>query len=416
MFAISRSKVIASSTRCFSTLESAGVKIAAQQEGASAYGSKLSVVVRGGSRYNTKPGVAHVLEKFAFKNNNHKSALRLTREAELVGAQLTSGVSRENIVLSANFLKEDLEYFVQNLGAVVNGTVFNKYELVERVAPLVAAEVNHANSDPVYLATEAAYETAFRSGLGNSVLAEAHSPVTIEDVVDYASKVYNKSNIALVASGVIPADLQKFVANSYFAELSAGSALKAESVKTFSGESRIKAAGVNAVTVAFPIQGASSAALAVLAKVVGGKSHIKWANSSSLLGSVAGGVEVSTSVASFSDASLFYITISGASASAVSSAAKEAVAAIKTAAAGVSDAALAAANAQAKLEAAAVFESFSNEIVGQQALSGSKVGLASLAKVSAEQVKDAAASLLKGKTVVSVVGNTHELPHADELF
>lgn len=59
----------ASSARYYATQvsESAGVKVAGFERGAPAGTVNLTVVVQAGSRYETKPGVAHALKNFAFK-------------------------------------------------------------------------------------------------------------------------------------------------------------------------------------------------------------------------------------------------------------------------------------------------------------------------------------------------------------
>lgn len=53
-----------------------------------------------------------------------RSSLRITREAELLGAELFSYHSRENLVVGAKFLREDLPYFVELLGEVTSKTKF----------------------------------------------------------------------------------------------------------------------------------------------------------------------------------------------------------------------------------------------------------------------------------------------------
>jgi ubiquinol-cytochrome c reductase core subunit 2 len=47
--------------------EASGVKVAGYERGAPAGTVNLTVVVKAGSRYETRPGVAHVLKNFAFK-------------------------------------------------------------------------------------------------------------------------------------------------------------------------------------------------------------------------------------------------------------------------------------------------------------------------------------------------------------
>jgi ubiquinol-cytochrome c reductase core subunit 2 len=46
------------------------------------------------------------------------------REAELLGAELTSYHTRENLILQAKFLRDDLPYFVELLGEVAASTKF----------------------------------------------------------------------------------------------------------------------------------------------------------------------------------------------------------------------------------------------------------------------------------------------------
>lgn len=50
-----------------SVSDAAGVRVAGIENGAPAGTQNLTVVVKAGSRYETKPGVAHVLKNFAFK-------------------------------------------------------------------------------------------------------------------------------------------------------------------------------------------------------------------------------------------------------------------------------------------------------------------------------------------------------------
>jgi len=50
--------------------------------------------------------------------------LRIVREAELLGAQLTSYHTRENLVLEAKFLQDDLPYFVELFGEVAGSTQY----------------------------------------------------------------------------------------------------------------------------------------------------------------------------------------------------------------------------------------------------------------------------------------------------
>ncbi|CAG8824671.1 3793_t:CDS:2, partial [Racocetra persica] len=76
----------------------------------SAPASSVSLVVKAGSREEgtDNVGVAHFLKNFAFKNTSARTAFRTTREAELLGGFLSANLTRENLILSTDFLRGDL--------------------------------------------------------------------------------------------------------------------------------------------------------------------------------------------------------------------------------------------------------------------------------------------------------------------
>ena len=56
------------------------------------------------------------------QNTHKRSALRITRESELLGGQLIAYHTREALVVEAKFLREDLPYFTELLGEVISQT------------------------------------------------------------------------------------------------------------------------------------------------------------------------------------------------------------------------------------------------------------------------------------------------------
>lgn len=84
----------------------------------------LAVVAKAGTRYEPLPGFSAGLEKFAFKNTFRRSSLRITRESELLGGELSTSHSRENLIVSTRFLREDLPYFAELLGETISQTKF----------------------------------------------------------------------------------------------------------------------------------------------------------------------------------------------------------------------------------------------------------------------------------------------------
>lgn len=50
----------------------------------------------------------------------------MTREAELLGGELTAYHSRENLVIGAKFLRDDLPYFAELLGEIISKTKYTR--------------------------------------------------------------------------------------------------------------------------------------------------------------------------------------------------------------------------------------------------------------------------------------------------
>ncbi len=53
-----------------------------------------------------------------------RSSLRITREAELLGGELYAYHTRESLVITAKFLRDDLPYFTELLGEVISQTKY----------------------------------------------------------------------------------------------------------------------------------------------------------------------------------------------------------------------------------------------------------------------------------------------------
>lgn len=404
----SSSRTAATSVRRYLSTESSGVKVFSNDDGRPV--TQLSLVLKGGSRYDTTPGVSHLLEKFAFKNTSSRSALRLVRESELLGGQLSSSVGKENIVLNAKFLREDLPYFVEVLSDVAKDTLYNQYEYDEDVVPLAAFEAQRACSDNAYVAREAAHEVAFRKGLGNPALSQQYNPVTLEQVKNYAREVYTKANLSVYASGVEHNDLNELV-GKFFKTLGSGSPLTSPKAQLFSGESRIKAPGPTSVVLGFPL--APSPANHVLASVLGNDQSVKWSIGETPLAvaSAKTNTSIAASVHSYSDADLLTVEVGGSNdAAAVRAGLQEVSTLIKGLSSGVSDDQVARAVAKSKFLNASTIErdhiaALNNEAHPQE-----------FSAVNTESIKKLSSGLVSGKKVLGVVGKVHEIPYLDELL
>ncbi|RDW93197.1 ubiquinol--cytochrome-c reductase subunit 2 [Aspergillus mulundensis] len=417
--------------------ESSGVKVA-NREPAGVTGT-LALVAKAGTRYQPFPGFSDALELFAFQSTLKRSALRITREVELLGGEFSSTHSRENVVLKTKFLANDLPYFVELLAEVASQTKYPSYELNEIIAKLLKLRQVAIANDSEAVAVDAAHGVAFHQGLGETITPSAHAPyektLSAEAVAEFAKNAYAKSNIALVGSGISSAELSKWVGD-FFKDLpSAGTSgqyqLKSNSPSNYhGGEQRISTKAGNSVVIAFPGTSAfgTSAykpAASVLAALLGGESSIKWTPGFSLLGQATQGfnqLRVSTKNYAYSDAGLLTVTLSG-KANQVASAGKSVVEALNKAAAGEIPAdEIKKATALAKFQALESAQTLATglEATGSALINGSKpyqIGevAQSVDSVTEAQVKDLAKSLLSGKASVASVGDLSQIPYASDL-
>ncbi|KAF2024723.1 LuxS/MPP-like metallohydrolase [Setomelanomma holmii] len=413
--------------------EAKGVKFASRDFAGPT--TTLALVAKAGTRFQPLPGLTEGLSNFAFRGTERRSTLRIVRESELLGAALTSYHSRENLVLEAKFLRDDLPYFVELLGEVASKTKYLPYVYSEEVLPLIDFAHKKFLSSVTDMATNSAHSLAFHRGLGTPTASASQTPYTKyldAQTIEYYSKIaYAKPNFALVANGADHGDFSKWV-NEFFDDVPAQpieqSSVGAEQTKYVGGEERIAHDGGNAMVIAFP--GSSSFTgkfykpeIAVLGSLLGGQSAVKWSPGFTILGNAATpGVKVKTTSAIYSDAGLLYTTITG-SATGVRDTAKAAVEAIKKIAAGeISSEQISKAKAAAKFkelehgqDVRAGLELTGNGLIhNTQAYQIDEVAK-KIDGVSEEAVKSAAKQLLENRASVSAVGDLFVLPFAEEI-
>lgn len=418
----------------YETGEAKGVKFASRDFAGPT--TTVALVAKAGTRFQPLPGLTEGLANFAFRGTERRSTLRIVREAELLGAALNSYHSRENLVLEAKFLRDDLPYFVELLGEVASQTKYQPHVYNEEVLPMINFAHKRFLASPTDMAINSAHSLAFHRGLGVPTASASQTPFTKyldAEAIEYFSKIaYAKPNFAVVANGADHGEFSKWV-GQFFNDVPAQaagelSAAGTQQAKYYGGEERIAHDGGNALVLAFP--GSSSFTgkfykpeIAVLGSLLGGQSAIKWSPGFTILGNAAAsGTKVTTTSAIYSDAGLLYTTITG-SAQGVAETAKAAVGAIKKIAAGeISKEQI------SKAKAAAKFKELEHgqdvraglELTGNGLVHNTKAyQIDEVAKaidgVSEEAVKSAAKQLLEQKATVSAVGDLFQLPYAEDL-
>ncbi|KAK8150530.1 ubiquinol-cytochrome c reductase core subunit 1 [Beauveria asiatica] len=422
----------AASAGAFETTDANGLKVASRETHGPT--TKLAIVAKAGTRYQPLPGLTVGLEEFAFKNTQKRSGLRIYRESELLGGQLTASHTREALVIGASFLKDDLPYFAELLAEVVTQTKYTTHEFhedVERVLHLRQA-INSSNVPAIAL--DNAHAVAFHTGLGAPLTPYSTVPaqkyLNEEHVASYADAVYTKPNIAIVAEGANTETLSRWV-SQFFKDVPAssqsGQSLKAEATKYFGGEQRIANPAGNSMVIAFPGSdiNASKPEIAVLASLLGNQPSIKWSPGFSLLSKAAAatpGLSASASSLAYSDAGLLAVQLTGAAAS-VRKGAEDAVKALKAIAQGSvskDDVSKAVANAKFNALDKAQLRDSSILLAGNGIINNGKpLDIASIGQsfdaVNADKLKTAAKALLDGKATVSTVGDLFVLPYAEEI-
>ncbi|KAL1889198.1 ubiquinol-cytochrome c reductase core subunit 1 [Sporothrix stenoceras] len=420
----------ASTPAAFEATEVSGVSVVSKD--AHGPSTKLAIVAKAGTRYQPAPGLTAGLEGFAFKNTLKRSALRITRETELLGGQLTSYHTREAIVLEANFLREHLPYFTELLAEVVAETKFEEHELAEDIDPVLHIKQAKYSADDLATALDAAHAVAFHTGLGEALNPSTTTPLSSylshTSVSQFANSAYARSNFALVADGATQVALSKWVDQFFKKSPNSGSALTSAASKYYGGQHRIESASGNAVVIAFPTSGlkAPDATVEVLTALLGGESSIKWTPGFTLLSKAAAGVHGAQIVArnlAYSDAGLLTLQVTGQSAAAVRAAADAAVKVLKTVAGGsASKEDVAKAIAKARFDALTAQEPGSAGVTaaGTAALHGLKTfqpaeASKAYAGVTAEKLTTLAKKLVDGKASFAAVGDLHVLPFAEDV-
>ncbi|KAK4122568.1 ubiquinol-cytochrome C reductase complex CORE protein 2 precursor [Parathielavia appendiculata] len=406
----------------------AGVKVASRDDNGPT--TRLAVVAKAGTRYEPLPGLTVGLEEYAFKSTQKRSALRITREVELLGGQLNAYHTREALVIQANFLRDDLPYFTELLAEVVSQTRYTTHEYHEEVEHVIHAK--QAKLDAAAVALDAAHAVAFHTGLGAPLYPTASTPISSylneNSVAAFAEAAYTKANIAVVADGASETGLSKWIEPFFKAvPTQSQSSLSTSASKYYGGEQRIARIAGNSLVIAFPgaALGANQPEIAVLVGLLGGESTIKWSPGFSLLSNATAAAPGATAKATnfaYSDAGLLTIQINGPAA-AVRKAAEESVKALKAVAeGGISKENLVKAIAKSKfnllsgseVSGTGLVHAGANLIHGGQPLQVAET-VKALEGVNADKLKAAAKTLLGGKASVAAVGDLHVLPFAEEL-
>lgn len=97
--------------------------------------ASIGLYVDCGSIYETPLsfGATHLLERMAFKSTTNRSHLRVVREVEAIGGNVTASASREQMGYTFDALKTYVPEMVELLVDCVRNPVFLDWEVNEQV-------------------------------------------------------------------------------------------------------------------------------------------------------------------------------------------------------------------------------------------------------------------------------------------
>jgi len=407
-----------------------GIKVASCDTGGAL--SRVAIAVQAGSRHEarTQLGISHVMKNAAFITNATRSSLLTTRTAQQAGGSLEASNSRELLTRKAAFLRNELAVVLGNIAPGLTSPQFNAWDLPQ-VKGLCTGDLAGLTATAVNV--ELLHNAAFRTGLGNSIYADALklANISADSLAAYCSEIYVGSGVTIAATDVDHEELLE-LANELFGGLESGSLADVVAPKYYGGESHSHSGnGLTHASLFGAGAGLTSAdlpAFAVLQKLLGSGASIKWGSNtvSSKLNNAANSAtdqpyEISAMNISYSDAGLFGVH-AVSTPQGIKPVLASAVAAIQGLSSGISDEDLQRAKVQVQTNVLMMNEQnedhlddFVNQVVLTGAYSLPVDNLNAIGDVSVEQVVEISKQLLSNPTL-AVNGNTSYAPYLDELL
>lgn len=188
-----------------------GLKVAS--ENSSSPTASIGLYVDCGSVYETplSSGATHLLERMAFKTTKNRSHLRMVREVEAIGGNVTASASREQMGYTFDALKTYLPEMVELLVDSVRNAVFVDWEVKEQLVK-VKSEIAEISNNPQSLILEALHSAGYAGALGNPLMAPESAINRLNGTIleEFVTENYTAPRMVLAASGVDHEQLLSF--------------------------------------------------------------------------------------------------------------------------------------------------------------------------------------------------------------
>ncbi|XP_057967702.1 mitochondrial-processing peptidase subunit alpha-like [Malania oleifera] len=180
-----------------------GVKVASETSAKPT--ASIALHVNCGSMYETPVslGATHLLERMAFKTTTNRSHLRIVREVEAIGGNVTSSASREQMGYYFDALKTYVPEMVELLIDCVRNPAFLDWEVNEQLQN-VKAQIAEASNNPEGLLMEAIHSAGYSGALAIPLLAPESALSRLNGTIleEFVAENYTAPRMVLSASGV----------------------------------------------------------------------------------------------------------------------------------------------------------------------------------------------------------------------
>eukprot|EP00268_Persea_americana_P045952 TRINITY_DN4709_c0_g1_i1.p1 TRINITY_DN4709_c0_g1~~TRINITY_DN4709_c0_g1_i1.p1 ORF type:complete len:513 (-),score=106.63 TRINITY_DN4709_c0_g1_i1:649-2187(-) len=253
-----------------------GLKIASENSLGPA--ACIGLFVDSGSIYESEQsrGVTHLLERMAFKSTKNRSHLRIIREIEATGSNVSASASREQMFYVYDTLKTYVPEAVELLIDCIRNPVFLESDVKEQLVK-IRREIGEISNNPQQFLLESLNSASYSGALGNPLMAPASALDRIDGSVinKFYNENYTAERMVLAASGIEHEELLA-IAEPLLYDLQCGPSREVPNSVYIGGDFRHRADSQSThVALAFEVPGGwhqekEAAAVTVLQTLMGG--------------------------------------------------------------------------------------------------------------------------------------------------
>ena len=179
-----------------------------------------ALTIKAGTRDESEStnGVAHLVEHMLFKGTKNKGAKRINNLLESLGGELNAYTTKEETVIHATVLKEDISKAVELLSDLAFNSIFPEKELLKE-RDIVLEEIDSYKDTPSEQIFDDFDQYIFGSHpLAKPILGTPKSVkrLGVDDVRNFVKQNYYPSNMSFAIAADISAEKGAALVNRYF--------------------------------------------------------------------------------------------------------------------------------------------------------------------------------------------------------